>query len=163
MAQKLNAYQILNLAQSIEENAVGFYKQTAELYDGENAGPVLLKLADMEREHKKKYAAMQASLEDTQKQQSDENFYNNLDLYLKAVLDSQSLEGSDFAGVLLRGDESLEEILMIAMDLEKETILFYLGLKDVVSAEKDKQTVDVIIEEEKSHIVILAAELRKLL
>jgi rubrerythrin len=163
MEQKLNAYQVLNLAQSIEENAVGFYEQTAELYKSDEIGAMLSKLAEMEREHKRKYAAMQASLGNLHEQQSDDNFLNNMDLYLKAVFDSQSLEGSHFAGVLLRGDENREEILMIAMDLEKETILFYLGLRDLVPGEKDKQTVDSIIDEEKSHIVVLAGELRKLL
>jgi rubrerythrin len=163
MEQKLSTYQILNVAQTIEENAVRFYEQTAEMYDGEGMGNFLRKLADYEREHKQKYAAMQAALENGHTEQSDGDFINNMDLYLKAVLDSQNLEGSDFAGVLLRGDESKQELLMIAMDLEKETILFYLGLRDVVAAEKDKQTVDEIIEEEKSHIVILAEELRKLI
>ncbi len=163
MEQNLNAYRVLNLAQSIEENAVGFYEKTAGLYNSGKTGSLFVKLADMEKEHKRKYAAMQASLEDSHEQQSDENFLNNMELYLKAVFDSQSLEGSQFAGVLLRGDESLEEILMIAMDLEKETILFYLGLRDLVPTDKDKQVVDAIIEEEKSHIVILAGELRQLL
>ena len=56
----------------------------------------------------------------------------------------------------------MEEILRIALDLEKKAILFYLGLKDVVPENLGKDKIDRIIDEEKSHVVTLTQELKKL-
>jgi len=56
----------------------------------------------------------------------------------------------------------MEDILRIAIGLEGKSIMFYLGIKDMVPEKLGSTKVDAIIAEEKSHIVVLAAELRKL-
>jgi rubrerythrin len=162
MEDKFDAYEVLTLAQSMEENAIKFYEKACEMHGKKNECDFLLKLADMEKDHKAKYAQMQAKIKKQAAKQSNAELFSDIDLYLKAVLDSQSMEGSQFASMLLRGDESLREILLIAIDLEKETILFYVGLKDLLSTTDDKEVVDKIIQEEKGHIVTLVGELRTL-
>ncbi len=162
MEEQFDAFEVLALAQSIEENTIEFYEKVCEMHSKKSECDFLLKLADMEKEHKETYAHMQAKLKKVSAESSNADLFTDIDLYLKAVLDSQSVEGSQFASMLLRGDETLREILLIAIDLEKETILFYLGLKDVVRAVEDKEIVDKIIQEEKSHIVTLVGELRNL-
>ena len=52
--------------------------------------------------------------------------------------------------------------LRLAIGLEKDAVLFYLGMKDVVPENLGKGKVDFIIEEEKQHLVTLTAELKKL-
>ena len=60
----------------------------------------------------------------------------------------------------LTGKESLQEILNIALSLEKQSILFYVGLKDLVRQKHGKDKVDAIIGEEKQHIAQLSEVLR---
>jgi rubrerythrin len=163
MEDKFDAYEVFTIAQSIEENTIKFYEKACEMHNKENECDFLLKLADMEKEHKEKYAHMQAQIKKEPVKQTKADLFTDIDLYLKAVLDSESVEGSQFARMLIRGDESLREVLLIAIDLEKETILFYIGLKDLLTNTEDKEVVDKIIQEEKGHIVTLVGELRNLL
>ena len=51
------------------------------------------------------------------------------------------------------------DILKIAIELEKKSILFYLGVKDMVPAKLGKDSIDHIIDEEKGHVVLLSKEL----
>jgi rubrerythrin len=59
----------------------------------------------------------------------------------------------------LTGQESLQEILRIAIDLEKKSILHYLGLREMVPPRLGKDKIDAIISEERKHIVQLSAAL----
>jgi hypothetical protein len=52
--------------------------------------------------------------------------------YLSAMADTHGGEGSPTAAYALTGEESIQEIIDIAIGLEMESILFYLGLKDFV-------------------------------
>ena len=62
----------------------------------------------------------------------------------------------------MTGDESIEEIIDIAIGLEKESILFYLGLRDFVPPEYGQDELDRIIREEQRHIVQLNGFRKKL-
>ena len=59
----------------------------------------------------------------------------------------------------LTGRESLEEILQTAIGLEKDSITFYLGIREMVPEKLGKDKVDRIIKEEMSHVVMLTEEL----
>ena len=50
--------------------------------------------------------------------------------------------------------------LECAVDLEKKSVLFYLGMKDMVPQKLGRDRLDHIISEEKGHIVELSRELR---
>ena len=56
----------------------------------------------------------------------------------------------------------MEEILKTAISAEKESIVFYLGMKDVVPAHLGQQKLDDIIKEEMGHIRLLSKELLEL-
>ena len=56
----------------------------------------------------------------------------------------------------------LTEIVDIAIDLEKESILFYLGLKDLVPPEYGRDKLDEIIGQERRHIIQLNGIRKKL-
>jgi rubrerythrin len=63
---------------------------------------------------------------------------------------------------LLTGKESLAEIIDIAVGLEKESILFYIGLKDMIPPKYGRDKLDKIIAEERKHVVELSALRKKL-
>jgi rubrerythrin len=47
----------------------------------------------------------------------------------------------------------------LAVELEKQAILFYLGIKDMVPERLGKDMVERIIKEEQSHVVMLSNRL----
>lgn len=160
MSEMLDAFEILNIAQSIEKNGADFYREAARTFGQTRDVTFLEKLAVMEDSHCNTFAEMQQKL--TPKTNGDEDVLSSIESYLKALSDSTNLEGSVFASYLLTGDEDLADIVLIGIDLEKETILYYLGLKDILSEQADKNVLDEIIREEKRHVVTLVEEYRKL-
>ena len=79
------------------------------------------------------------------------------------MADTHGGEGSPTAADSLTGNEPIQEIIDIAIGLEKESILFYLGLKDFVPPEYGQDKLDRIIREEQRHIVQLKSFRKKVL
>ena len=55
--------------------------------------------------------------------------------------------------------DSLEDILKEAITAEKDSIVFYLGMKEMVPETLGRSRIDAIIKEEMAHINILSKEL----
>jgi len=59
----------------------------------------------------------------------------------------------------LTGKESIGEILKTAIGLEKDSIVFYLGIKDLVAPDLGRGRIDEIIHQEMGHIATLSGRL----
>ena len=57
---------------------------------------------------------------------------------------------------------NFKEILKSAITAEKDSIVFYIGIKDVVPSHLGKDKLDDIIKEEMSHIRLLSKKLLEL-
>lgn len=86
---------------------------------------------------------------------------DELTLYLKAMADAHGGEGSPDVLAMLTGQEAMADIIRIAIGLEKESILFYLGLKDIVPPKLGRNKINSIIMEEKKHVAQLSGFLKK--
>jgi len=161
MSSLIDPREILDIAQTIESNGADFYRKAAVLHPKIKETAILLKLAEMEEEHKQTFAMMQAELFAGRFEKADQDFINNIGAYLKAVTDSQSLEGSAYATYLFSGKETIQDIIRLGIELEKQTILFYIGLADIMKKESDKKVMKKIIKEERDHIITLAGYLKK--
>jgi hypothetical protein len=62
---------------------------------------------------------------------------------------------------VLRGRQEKTDIIRRAVEKEKDSIVFYHGLKEFVPAGADKDKIDDIIKEEMRHIVILDQSLKQ--
>ena len=73
--------------------------------------------------------------------------------YLRALADTRVFYEKEI------NTSSIEDILKTAITAEKDSIVFYLGMKDVVPVNLGKEKVDRIIKEEMNHISILSKKL----
>ncbi len=162
MALRLSSDEALEIAQRMEQNGSRFYRRAAEFKELEKEKEVLLKLAKMEDDHEKYFRTMQDGLPDEERSKKALDPFGEMLTYLEAMADMSGGEGSLQAIESLSGNESLPQILNIAITLEKESILYYIGLKDIVPSESAKRKIDEIISEEKNHIVTLKKELDSL-
>lgn len=163
MGIRFNAEEVLEMAVRAEAGAAVFYRKAAELKaGGETATDFLLHMADMEVKHQKTFGALKDELSASERERTAFDPYSEAILYLNAMADSSIAEGSPAATEALTGDESLEDIIRSGIQAEKGAVLFYMGIKEMVSDELGQSKIEEIIQEEKSHIVILAKELRKL-
>jgi len=153
MYNKFNVKEILEMAEQIERNGHDFYKRSAETVTDGAIKSFLLELAAMERHHELTFQEMKAAL--TEKEKADVVFDPDEEsaLYLKALADTRVFSQKQI------DTSSAEEVLKEAIVAEKESILFYLGMEDMVSDMGGKAKINRIIKEEMKHIQIINTKL----
>lgn len=160
MGIRFSADEAFELAERIESNGADFYRKAAQLHRG--GGEVFLELAQMEDQHRETFEAMRAELSARMRQEVAFDPFMEATSYLEAMADAHGGEGTPSAADCLTGAESLADILRTAVELEGKSIVFYVGLRDMVPPSLGQERVQAIIDEEKSHVVTLAAKLRSL-
>lgn len=155
MSYNFNADEVFKLAVRIEENGARFYRKAAEFQTESDNRDFLEKLAAMEEVHKHTFEKMQSHITAAEKTPTVFDPQGESAQYLMAMADMHGGEGSPAAAESLTGQESMLEIIDIAIGLEKESILFYLGLKDLVPPPLGQDKVYDIIDQERQHIVQL--------
>ncbi len=156
MKYKYTAQDVLEMAIQIEENGAAFYRRAAELQDDSDDKAFLEDLADMEDRHRATFEGMKQQLSDLEKTQTVFDPEKEGALYLKAMADSHGGEGNPDILAFFNGRETMEEVIATAIDLEKESILFYVGLEDIVPAKYGRDKISGIIGEEKNHVAQLS-------
>lgn len=162
-AYDFNAAEVFQMAVDIEQNGAAFYRKAAELQAAEGDRVFLETLAKMEDRHKAIFEEMMDGLSDAQKKQTVFDANEELALYLKAMADAHGGEGNPDAAKALTGKEPMVDIVALAIGLEKESILFYIGLKDLVPPKLGQDKIDQIIREETLHVAQLKGFLKKAL
>jgi len=155
MSISLNADEIYEMAEQIERNGVKFYRKAAQSISDRDVRQTLLDLADMEAEHEETFAGMRKQLSDRERELRVFDPENEVALYLQAMANGHVFDLKKDPGEQLTGTETVEDILKLAIDAEKDSIVFYLGLKDFVPAKAGKDRVEAIIKEEMGHIAVL--------
>ncbi|KPL03373.1 MAG: hypothetical protein AMK75_01530 [Planctomycetes bacterium SM23_65] len=161
MSATFNVDEILEMAQQIERNGAKFYRKAAEGAAGDTSKDMLLRLAAMEDEHEKTFGEMRRGL--SAKEQASTTFDpdGQAALYLQSIADGHVFDVKVDPSEALTGNETATEILKTAIGLEKDSIVFYIGLQELVGKALGREKVDNIIREEVSHITTLSSELAK--
>ena len=154
-----NADEIFKMAEQIERNGAKFYRVAADSAISD-ARDLFLRLAEMEVKHEKTFAAMRHELSDEERRYTAHDPDNHAARYLQAMLYGKGFN-LDPSGAL-GGKESIEDILNTAIGLEKDSVVFYQSMKEVVPRTAGKDKLDAIINEEIGHIVILRNQLQAL-
>lgn len=162
MSISFNADEIFEMAETIERNAAGFYRQAAANAAAKNIEKMLLDLAAMEDSHRWTFQQMREALTVEEKTSDIFDPDNNLVLYLQTMAGQHGFEGRINATETLTGRETIEQILKIAVNSEKNSIVFYVGLKSMVPPRLGQDKVEAIIKEEMSHLGILSKHLAAL-
>jgi rubrerythrin len=111
-------------------------------------------LALKELEHEKIFTGLKGKLGEEKVDNWDEAA-----LYMRAVVESEFFLGNNKSLPSLEHLQSIDDAVKFAMGFEKETLLYFYGLRDLV---KDHEVFNVIIEEEKSHLRWLSDFRKKL-
>ena len=153
MAYVFNMNEILEMAEQIERNGAAFYRKAAERTSDSQNREFLLELAQMEDQHEQTFSSLRAQLSEDEKTSTIFDPEGEAVLYLRALADTRVF----FEKKIDTG--SLEEILKEALTAEKDSIVFYLGMKDLVPEKSGKAKIDSIIKEEMGHIKLLGKRL----
>lgn len=153
MIYDFNADDIFEMAEQMERNGIKFYTTAAESVSDNDAKSLLLEFADMEREHEKIFSEMRKELSLDEKQSTVFDPEGDAAHYLRALADTRVFFDKQI------DVSSLENILKDAIQAEKDSIVFYLGMKEAVPQDLGKGRLDNIIKEEMGHIRMLSGKL----
>ncbi len=159
MGVQFSADEIFEMAEQIERNGAKFYRKAADGIGDKKEASVLLDLAAMEDDHEKIFAAMRKELSGGEVEPTAFDPQGEAALYLQAFADGHVFDPKADPAAKLTGKESLNDVLHIAIGLEKDSIVFYLGIRDAVKKKQGKEKVDDIIREEMSHVAGLSKQL----
>jgi rubrerythrin len=153
MSFEFNADEIFAVAEEIERNGAAFYRDAAKRTTDAAARGFLGELAAMEDDHLKTFGEMRQGL--TERDRKEMTFDPNEEsaLYLNALADTRVF----FKKPISTG--SLEDIYKAAIAAEKDSIAFYLGMKEFVPPASGRARLEDIIKEEMRHIRILSEKL----
>ena len=154
MGLDFNANEIFEIAEQIERNGGVFYRKAAESVEGEEK-EFLLGLAKMEDDHEVTFAALRKELTDKEKASTTFDPEDEAALYLKALADTRVFFEKEL------NPTNMIDILKAAVLAEKDSIIFYLGMKELVPEKYGKDKIDDIIKEEMAHIKLLSTRLAR--
>jgi len=153
MIYEFNADDIFEMAEQMERNGIKFYTTAAKSVSDDDAKSLLLEFADMEKEHEKIFSEMRKELSSDEKQKTVFDPQGEAVYYLRALADTRVFFDKKI------DVSSLENILKDAIQAEKDSIVFYLGMKEAVPEGLGKGRLDNIIKEEMGHIRMLSGKL----
>jgi rubrerythrin len=156
MSIDFNADEVFEIAEQIERNGAEFYRNVANQVTETNKKQLLIDLAEMEDEHEQTFKNLRSQLSTDEKVQTTFDPEGDSERYLHALANTRVFYEKEI------DTSSFEEILKTAISAEKDSIVFYLGMKDVIPAHLGKDKLDKIIKEEMSHISLLSKELLNL-
>jgi rubrerythrin len=159
MAVNFTALEIFKIAEQIERNGAKYYRDAATAAKNKDSAAIFSKLAEMEEKHQTTFAAMLKNYQDNMEDTNIVDPDNEMSYYMKGMADNAGWEGKAAPNLTFTGKETPAEILRTAIKAEQNSINFYLGVKEFVKAQTDKEKIEQIIKEEMSHIVYLQKSL----
>lgn len=153
-----NIDEVFEIAEQIERNGARFYRKAAKNSKDFEHKKTLLELAEMEDQHEKVFARMRARVKQPEQNPIfDPN--HEATIFLQAFADGFVFDLKTDPVDLLKGKESITDILHLAIGLEKDSIIFYLGIEKILLDETEVSHMRAILREEMGHITLLGQKL----
>jgi len=154
-----NADEMFEMAEQMERDGAAFYTAALRRANDSKIRELLNLLRRMEENHLKTFSVMRKAFAAKTPQTFDPD--GAAAQYLQAFARNRIYDNENLV-TRLTGKESLDAIFATAVSLEKDSITFYLGMKELVPENLGKNEIENIIKEEMSHITYLAAERERL-
>ena len=160
MSVQLTIDEIFEVAVRIEKDGAQFFRTGALVSASVDCRRTLMELAQMEADHELIFGAMREGLHAGaaaagQAAECPVDWTGMVHLFA-----SDALKGLA-AG--FSGRETPERIYRAAIDFEKDTIVFFLSFKRMLSSAADRGRLEQIIREELGHLLLLSGKLAEVL
>lgn len=161
MGASLAFVEALAAAVRVEENGAVFYRKAAALASEPAAAATFAKLAEMEEEHRGYFSALKLELE-----QREALFVNDpkgeFAASVRGLADSGVYALTGAPETFFHTEKSTREAVRFAIGVEKDSVIFYLGLQEAMIDREESDKVGAIIKEELRHLSILSNLLKEL-
>ncbi len=150
--QFFKANEVAHAAVEIERKGQAFYQRVAAAAQTPEAQKLFQYMVGEEAKHEAIFQALANRLE-----KIEIPAYSNpeeYEMYLEALINSHALFTGGLAEKLMGDAEDLETAVRMAMAFEKDTLLFFMEMRELVP-DSEKEFVTQCIEEERSHLRML--------
>ena len=148
MANLFKPSEILKIALRIEENGSEYYLEAKERASTPEMAGLFGFLAEEEVRHLELFSKMLSGIG---KEKVAESYAGEHDAYIRALAGSHVFTRDSVGKEMVARANDEKEILEFALGFEKDSILLYYEMLDLVPASKRK-VVEEVIREEKSHV-----------
>lgn len=151
MANLFRASEIVELGIQIEQNGREFYLAAAKASKDPQARQIFDFLAGEELRHEKVFQTM---LKTVEKYKPEEAYSEDYYAYLKALSEEHVFTRKDEGKLAAERVQSDMQAIDMAITFEKDSILLFHEMKQLVS-EQENNTVDKLIQQEQEHLLKL--------
>ena len=159
MTRELNAFEVLEIAETMEREAARFYRKAAGMYNDPSMSKLFSELAQWEKRHVQVFADMKDHFSE-QAWELGHFDLNRLDASRlgvpPAVFDEHSEPAKELTGSEVRTD-----VLRLAIKKERYTIAYYTALTEFALGQDNLTIIGDILEEERRHVRILMQSLQQ--
>lgn len=156
-----NSDEIFEIAIQIEKNGQDFYRKAAKIVTNAEISKFLISLAEMEVGHEELFIELKKSLSDYPKNEFPD-MDDQLAQYLKSYANGKVFDPSSAPEEKINGEMSIQDIFDVAINFERESVIFFTLVKEMVPEAFGQDKIDVLIKEEITHIAILNNRLMEL-
>lgn len=143
--ERFSVREAVEMALRTEMLGYEFYTRTADKFkESGELRELFTRLAGMERKHEEVFRGLLSGIQDEEPEGWEE-----AGNYFRAMMESEFFLGREKSLPSLSQAPTVLEAVNFAIGFEKETLLFFVGLKQAV---REKDVVEEIIKEEASHI-----------
>lgn len=160
MAQVFNADEVFDIGVQIEKNGRAFYLAAKDRTQDPLLKNMFAELAVWEGNHVELFEHLRTTLPADANRHIEFDPDNMIHLYLKAVADSILFVNQNRYTV--DSCHSSLELLQKALDFERDAVVLYSSMKEVVPLNLGKNEIDKLIAEELNHVGQLTKEISKL-
>ena len=148
MAVFFTGSELLGVAVGIEKNGAAFYQALADKSGNKDVKAIYDYLVSEEKKHQNTFQGM---LDTVGEYKPPEDYPGEYKLYLQSLIDSSVfLDITDAQQKAVKTSSEMDA-LKTGIQAEKDSILFYTEMQNLVR-ESDRKVVHDIINEEKSHL-----------
>ena len=158
-----NDLEAIKIAMDIERRGEKFYTAAANKLDEEEIQEVLIDLAQQEKEHKETFQDLYKDAA-SQKDKFDDTYLFDPEIssYLSAMVETVVFPSDERLDEVLEDINNAEDALLIGIQAEKGTILFYTEMIIYSKLVEAKEAFRKLLSEEKAHLIDLQKKLKEI-
>ncbi len=156
-----NATEVFRIAMEIKDRCVAFYEKAQGVIQDSEVKQLFGALAREETEHKARIENLKARVPAGGWTPAVSDPEQELDLYIKMMADQHVLSSTDELDAQLAQVKSARDALRLALQLEKDSVIFFLGMQEATCEGKDRDLLALLIKEEQDHVRRLSLQARK--
>ena len=163
MIYPFNAGEVFKIALNIEDNGYAFYEQAADKPFPEEIKKLFQMLGKEEMAHKRIFSRLMEGLPPQTTSSTVWDPQDEVDQYLKMMADTHVfLQHPEKITEGLKLVATPQEAVEMAMQFEKDTIVFFLQLADASDGTESQKNIQTLVHEEQKHLKALTLILKKL-